>query len=116
MKVYRYFNGQKYVADILCNKCGVSCHIECPGTPVKWITENGETGYVECSEEEHMAINGPNAYGLIEPIVYGGYDSSPLEDCTTYTFSLCEKCLKELFDTFNIPVEIGEYNLGDMIK
>jgi len=66
---------KEVVVDIFCNKCGDSCQ--------------RDHGY----------------YGLREAIVYGGYESNPLEDMTTYTFSLCESCLDELFKTFKIPVE-----------
>lgn len=63
--------------DIICNKCGKSC---IPKTNL---------------------IN--EAYGLIEASVSGGYDSIFLRDEQSYTFSLCEECLKEMFDNFLIP-------------
>jgi hypothetical protein len=53
-----------------------------------------------------------NFNGLVEVEVSGAYDSTHLEDCTNYTFSLCEKCLVELFETFSIsPLETG-YAIG----
>ena len=64
------------VIDVLCNKCGETC-------------------------KDEMNFN-----GLIEARIEGAYDSKYLEDTTRYKFSLCEKCLKELFDTFKIsPIE-----------
>lgn len=44
-------------------------------------------------------------YGLIEATVSGGYKSDSLSDGTTYTFSLCENCLDELFNQFKVPVD-----------
>lgn len=67
------------VEDILCNKCGNSCKLN--GSP----------------------------YGLLEYDYSGGYDSTPLRDCTTYTFSMCETCLLELFKSFVIAVKLGSY-------
>ncbi len=42
-------------------------------------------------------------YGLVEARVEGGYHSHHLFDLTSYTFSLCEGCLREMFDLFVIP-------------
>jgi len=64
--------------DILCNKCGQSL----------------------------MRPHGYGPFGLAEAEVEGGFGSAPLRDCTTYTFSLCETCLVELFGTFKIPVKV----------
>lgn len=66
------------VDDVICNKCGESCMS---------VDDDFKT-----------------PYGLNEVVVSGGYYSNYLEDLTTYTFSLCEKCLSELFKTFLIPV------------
>ena len=74
-------------ADILCNKCGSSCKLH------------------EFEENDFQWG------GLIEAKIMGGYFSSHLEDCQYYTFSICEKCLKELFESFKIPVSINEYDL-----
>lgn len=41
-------------------------------------------------------------HGLEKAEVTGGYDSYHLFDCTTYKFSICEKCLRELFNQFKI--------------
>lgn len=70
---------QEITEDVICNKCGNSC------------------------KKDH------GFYGLIEHTVSGGYESEPLSDGTNYTFSLCEKCLDGLFDTFKVPVEITHY-------
>lgn len=79
------------VVDVLCNKCGGSC-IPVASPPGGW------------------GDRGPDLYGLIETTVGGGYFSSPsaggLADCCEYTFSLCEKCLGTLFDSFVIPVQV----------
>ena len=67
---------KEVVIDVFCNKCGESC-----------LKQN--TGF----------------YGLIEQTISGGFESNPLSDGTSYTFSLCESCLSKLFDEFKIPVE-----------
>jgi hypothetical protein len=51
-------------------------------------------------------------YGLVETTVRGGYSSPHLSDCTSYCFSLCEKCLRRLFSTFEIPPTVGGYSAG----
>jgi hypothetical protein len=67
------------IVDYICNKCGKSCKLHC-----------GNDG------------------GLTHGFVNGSYDSEHLEDLTNYYFSLCEKCISELFSTFKIPVEKEE--------
>ena len=47
----------------------------------------------------------PQTSFMDEFSITGGYHNKYLEDNITYTFSLCEKCLKELFNTFKIPVD-----------
>lgn len=76
------------ITDVLCNKCGESC-VPLPLRPNNIISKD--------------------FYGLIEATVSGGYYSYALSDCCNYTFSLCEGCLKELFDSFKLPVEAKEY-------
>jgi len=81
----------EYTDDIICNKCGNSLkHLISTDNPPSF-----------------------NYCGLEEAIVHGTYGSDPLEDCTDYIFSLCEKCLYELFNTFKIPVKEQSYSLGD---
>ncbi len=79
------------ISEVLCNQCGCSCH---PQNSDK--ESNGQ----------------PCFYGLIEVSIYGCYFSPALDDMTTYTFSICELCLKKQFATFKIPVLETEYNLG----
>lgn len=67
---------------VFCNKCGNSCQIK----------------------DKHTKDN----YGLINAKIHGGYNSPKLEDCTSYTFSLCEFCLSELFQTFKIKIDKEE--------
>lgn len=66
--------------DIFCNKCGMSCKGHCGN----WL-------------------------GLIEAKVSGGYDSTHLNDGDMYQFSLCEHCLKELIDSFQLYAKQGNY-------
>lgn len=49
-------------------------------------------------------------HGLVEARVSGGYHSFHLMDCTSYTFSLCEKCLRSLFDGFAVPPFVRDSN------
>ncbi len=78
--------------DVLCNKCGGSCVSQ------EWRSQvsNGAdvAGYVE---------------GLTNASVSGGYGSRYLLDMTTYAFSICERCLREMFDAFVIPPAVGAY-------
>ena len=66
------------ISDIICNRCGKSCM-------------SGKNDGID------------DGYGLIETTVCGGYWSTYLYDDVRYTFSLCEECLRELFDNFIIP-------------
>lgn len=43
-------------------------------------------------------------YGVVDVTYVGGYYSKHLDDLSEYKFSLCEKCLSELFASFKIPV------------
>lgn len=49
-------------------------------------------------------------HGMVEASVSGGYDSPHLLDLTGYTFSLCEKCLRQLFDGFKVPPKVVNYH------
>jgi len=64
------------IVDIICNKCNRSLKSNDP--------------------------DDPEYYGLTSANVSGGYNSPVLGDCTHYSFSLCEYCLKELFSSFQI--------------
>ena len=63
--------------EVLCNLCGNSC---CPNEKTLFGAWKSNT-----------------AHGLIDASVTGGYESYHLFDLTRYTFSLCEKCLRQLF-------------------
>lgn len=71
------------VVDILCNRCGESLGVD---------TGGGHRDY----------------YGLGEVQVSGGYASPVLPDAMTFTFSLCEPCLGQLFSTFKIQPATGD--------
>jgi len=68
------------VEDVVCNKCGQSCRIGEPGA--RLFNYGGLTGHVS-----------------------GCYGSTHLEDGVQYRFDLCEKCVKDLFSTFQISAE-----------
>lgn len=80
---------EKYELEICCNKCGVDLK--------KYATNvNNEkfcVGY----------------YGLIDAKASGGFESTELRDTFMYRFSLCEKCLVELFETFKVKPEMWNY-------
>lgn len=67
---------EEVTVDIICNVCGNSC-----------------------KDREGM-----NYEGLLEASVQGGY-ASKLGDMLTYTFSICEGCLENIFKTFKHPPE-----------
>jgi hypothetical protein len=68
------------VSDVVCNKCGKTC----------------------LRGDDH----GKEPYGLIEAEVGTGYYSTSLPDGHTYTFSICEDCLAELFKDFKVQPEV----------
>lgn len=51
-------------------------------------------------------------FGLVEAKVSGGYSSPALSDCTNYAFSICEVCLRKIFEGFLIKPKISEYMIG----
>lgn len=83
-KLDEVFGMHDGTVEVVCNKCGESCR-----------RNNGDLfmGY----------------YGLINAKVSGGYMSDPLQDGKTYKFSLCEKCLNNIFKKFKIKVEEDFY-------
>jgi hypothetical protein len=68
--------------DILCNRCGRSLKTK--------LDPDGEIY---------------NFDGLAECTVSGGYTSPCLSDMTNYTFSLCEPCLVDIFNSFKLPIQ-----------
>lgn len=65
------------IDDVLCNKCGKTCML---------------------SRYPH---------GLIDAKVHGGYSSEAINDGDLFKFDICEKCFKELSETFVIPAKVG---------
>jgi hypothetical protein len=105
--------------DAICNKCGESCVPVAargggPGVPIKWNKETGNFDVL--TKEQALMERGPDLYGLIGCVVSGGYyssnDEKGLSDMEKYTFSLCEGCLRSLFDSFKVPVQQQEYDFG----
>lgn len=47
-------------------------------------------------------------HGLFNAKIVGGYDSYHLFDMTSYTFSICEKCLRQIFMQFKIPPTVRD--------
>lgn len=55
-------------------------------------------------------INYQSPDGLVDAKVVGGPESTHLSDMVAYHFSLCELCLRHLFNECLIPPEVQEYN------
>jgi hypothetical protein len=79
--------------EVLCNKCTLSLR---------------KIDYTDMYNIQHSSF-----YGIVEYTYKGGYNSHPLQDITSYTFSLCEPCLSEMFESFTIPVGVDEYDIYD---
>jgi len=72
--------------EINCNKCGNDCN--------KKLTLSDDECIVNCIGEQYR--------------YQGCYGSDVLEEFKTYTFTLCEPCLADLFKSFIIPVKIED--------
>jgi hypothetical protein len=83
------------VEEVICNGCGKPLQAEPPAEL---------TGCERCDKEKAMR----RFYGLVEHTVEGGYSSSHLLDCTSYTFSLCEECFVRIMGTFVIPPAVRD--------
>ncbi len=68
--------------DVLCNMCG---------------ERNRPKGHNEAY-----------SFGLENVSVSGGYESTGLLDMHTYTFNVCENCLRVLFNQFKIPPKVKD--------
>lgn len=79
----------KEVFEILCNNCG------------KNIIKSPET----CRAQSSCSTSG----NLIGITVDGNYDSFYLFDGTSYTFSICEECLRNMFENFKIKPKVVDY-------
>lgn len=77
------------IVEVICNRCGNSCGTMTPASEL------------------------PEFHGLIEVHVDGTYFSPHLADLMRYRFSICEKCLTELFSTFKIQPEMFEIDIWD---
>ncbi len=74
------------IDDIICNKCGE--------TMLKTVGPWDEHG---------------EFYGLQEASFSTGYLSKDFPDGKVYSFSMCEPCLKWLFELFELPPSEREY-------
>lgn len=83
------------IVDIRCNKCGHSMAIDDRGGGI--LPDRGV---------------GRQYLGLLRGSVDGCYASEELVDTHRYHFSLCEKCLVDLFHSFTIPPTVAEYCIG----
>ena len=68
------------------------------------------TAVIKCNKCGDNLLRGEMGYyGMIDAEVNGGYDSDPLEDTLIYRFSLCEKCVYEMFLSFKEFPSIKSY-------
>jgi hypothetical protein len=51
-------------------------------------------------------------HGLVDAKVIGGYESYHLLDMSRYTFSFCEKCLRQLFVQCKIKPEVHDMDFN----
>lgn len=65
----------------------------------------------------------PHPMGLVDASVSGGFCSPHLTDLVTYTFSLCEACLRRLFGEFmKVPPAVfcgisgGDFSYKDDVR
>jgi hypothetical protein len=55
-----------------------------------------------------------NNLGLPDLKITGSYGSTHLNDCNRYEFSLCERCLRNLFDRMEISPDVSDVHDGDV--
>lgn len=86
-------------ATYVCNACGGSM---LPEFPEWWLKRhggpNGDGGLVERSFP----------LGLVDAQVTGGYDSRHIFDLTTYEWSMCEGCLRTMFNGFKVAPHVSD--------
>lgn len=88
----KYCNNTRFIInpkEVLCNMCG-----ECMCPYIK--TRSGTWS----SDDPH---------GLYNAKVQGSYESYHLFDMTNYTFSFCEKCLRQLFNQCKVKPVVSDY-------
>jgi hypothetical protein len=70
-------------------------------------TELDEVICNKCGDSLRISIGSDYFSGLVSAKVEGGYSSKLISDGDKYDFSLCEKCLVELFATFIHNPRVG---------
>ncbi len=84
-------------ASYVCNACGDSM---LPVFPDWWLKRNIKD------------VTNCFPLGLVDAQVHGGYDSHHLFDLTTYQWSMCEKCLRAMFNGFKVPPHVSDFHAG----
>lgn len=87
-------------ATYICNACGGSL---LPTFPEWWLKQHGD-------KPDHARCF---PHGLVDARVTGGYDSEHIFDLTTYEWSMCEKCLRTMFNGFKIPPHVSDALHGE---
>ena len=83
------------IIDVICNKCKRSC------IPKQQLRSWGVKKFSK-----------NDVYGLNEAKFTGGFlslNNGVIDDTTEYTFSLCERCLSRLIQSFKIPPTTKSY-------
>jgi hypothetical protein len=79
------------VCGFVCNMCGLVVQ---PGVGVATVEELAS-----------------RLTGLVGAVVHAGYGAEHLTDGVTYSFSICEKCLSDMFtNQFRVPVTVKDVN------
>ena len=100
-------NNSQFVPDPyqhLCHQCGENMHI-----PSGYHQRKKHDDHSVLAEKIDNQYN----FGLSRATVQGQYSSYYLLDMTQYTFSLCEKCLRQMFMGFKIPPQITDFVSSD---
>lgn len=89
--IYKALKTLDLEKEIICNCCGLTCKLNDEDA-------NGNYGLINASVSGHYASTPGNGSGA-------------LDDCTSYSFSLCEFCCDWLFQQFVKPVNAN--SMGD---
>lgn len=86
-------------ASHVCNACGGSM---LPEFPEWWLKRHGGADGDGGLVERRFPL------GLVDAQVTGGYDSRHIFDLTTYEWSMCEGCLRTMFNGFKVPPYVAD--------
>jgi len=64
-----------------------------------------------CPDVQEGDPNGRIPHGLVDVGVVGGYDSRSIFDMTKYVFSICEPCLRLMFEEFKVKPRVFDVDV-----